>query len=93
MRDVTQTGRLLGYVQVQVGSKMFAVPVQAVKGLRGGRGQLSDKGGLREGGFFTEESGVLGILVDDDAPEKDVQAQIARGSVEAVRHLSRRHLN
>jgi hypothetical protein len=80
MRDVAQTARLLGYVQLQVGSKTFAVPVQAMKNAHGG-------------GFFTEDSGMFGILVDDGAPDRDVQAQIARGSAEAMRHLSRRYLN
>lgn len=86
MRDMTQTARLLGYVQVQVGSKVFALPVQAVHFEPGGETETA-------GGFFEEASGDLGIIVDSDATPSDVQAQIMRGSAEAVRHLSKRVLN
>ncbi len=86
MRDMTQTARLLGYVQVQVGSKVFALPVQSVHFEAGGETDSA-------GGFFEEASGDLGIIVDGDATPNDVQAQIVRASAEAVRHLSKRILN
>ena len=86
MRDITQTARLLGYVQVQVGSRVFSLPVQSVHFEPGGESSNA-------GGFFAEASGDLGIIVDGDQPANDVQAQIVRGSAEAVRHLSKRFLN
>ena len=56
--NLGQNARLLGYVQVQVGSQVFALPVQAVHFER-------DRSALGPaGGFFTEEGGQLGIIVD-----------------------------
>ena len=83
-----QNARLLGFVQVRVGAKVFALPVQAV---HFERDQVSD---APAGGFFAEGGGEqYGIIVDGDASESDVQAQIRRGSEEAVRHISQKLLN
>jgi hypothetical protein len=83
-----QNARLLGYVQVQVGSKVFALPVQGVHFER----DRTDT--APAGGFFADEGhNQYGILVDVDASEQDVQAQIQRGSEEAVRHISQKFLN
>jgi hypothetical protein len=82
-----QTGlnsRLLGYVQLRVGERLYALPVQGV--------HFDRDSGTRPGGFFDEE-GELGILVDVEASEVDVQAQIESASVEAVRHISKKFLN
>jgi len=49
-----QNARLLGFVQVQIGAKTFALPVQAVHFERDGEGQAP------AGGFFTEEAGQYG---------------------------------
>ncbi len=84
MRDMTQSPRLLGYVQLRVGEKVYALPVQAAKFDRDTDSQ--------PGGFFVED-GELGILVDGDASASEVQAQIAQASAEAVRHISRKFLN
>jgi hypothetical protein len=85
--NLGQNARLLGFVQVQVGSKTYALPVQAVHFERDGRSESP------AGGFFTEESGQYGIIVDDDASDSDVQAQIMKASAEAVRHISQKFLN
>ena len=85
--NIGQNTRLLGYVQVQVGTKVFALPVQAVHFERD-RTTMTPAGG-----FFTEESGQYGIIVDGDASESDVQAQIMKASAEAVRHISQKFLN
>ncbi len=78
------SGRLLGFVRVLVGGRVFDLPVQAVS---------FDKDGDRvAGGFFVHED-QLGILVDEAAPGPDVQAQIEKGTAEAVRHLSQKYLN
>jgi hypothetical protein len=84
-----QNSRLLGFVQVRVGSQVFALPVQAV---HFERDQASD---VPAGGFFADESAdtEYGIIVDGDASESDMQAQIRKGSEEAVRHISQRFLN
>ncbi len=81
----SQSGRFLGFVQLQVGSRFFALPVQAV------RLQRPD-GTTVPSGFVTEGS-QFGIVVDSEASEPDVQAQIRRASKDAVRHISRRFLN
>lgn len=78
------SGRLLGFVRVLVGGKFFELPVQAVS--------FEKDGEESAGGFFVSE-GQLGILVDDTAPAPVVQAQIERGTAEAVRHLSQKYLN
>jgi hypothetical protein len=87
MRDTAhQSARFLGYVQVQVGSRVFALPVQAAP--------LSHADGTKEpGGFFSEESGKFGILVDSEASDGDVQAQIQRASLDAAKHISQKYLN
>ena len=84
-----QNARLLGFVQVRVGSQLFALPVQSV---RFERDQLGES---PAGGFFADEEGAdkYGILVDGDASESDIQEQIKKGSEEAVRHISKRFLN
>lgn len=78
--------RLLGYVQLQVGSQVFALPVEAAPLKR-------DDGSIEGGGFFLEESGSYGILVDSDASPPDVQEQIQRASQDAVKHISQKFLN
>jgi hypothetical protein len=83
-----QNTRLLGYVQVRVGARIFAVPVQAVSFERD-----QPAAGLA-GGFFTEEAqGEYGIIVDGDASGTDLEEQIRKASVEAVRHISQKFLN
>jgi hypothetical protein len=81
-----QTAKFLGYVQLQVGSRVFALPVQAAP--------LQKADGTREpGGFFAEDSGKLGILVDSEASAGDMQAQIQRASIDAAKHISKKFLN
>ncbi len=79
-------GRLIGVVQVQVGAKVFALPVQAVKLDR-------DSGEQRPGGFFRDEAGHLGILVDEGTEGRELERQITAGMEDAVRHISKRFLN
>lgn len=81
----SQSGRFLGFVQLQVGSKFFALPVQAVR-LHRPDGTTAPSGFVTEGAQF-------GIVVDSEASDLDVQAQIRRASRDAVRHISRKFLN
>jgi hypothetical protein len=94
--NLGQSARLLGYVQVQVGSQVFALPVQAVHFERD-RNPIetasAEEVDSPAGGFFTEESGQFGIIVDGDASESDVHAQIMKASADAVRHISKKFLN
>ena len=87
MRDLGhQQARFLGYVQLQVGSQVFALPVQATP--------LKQADGTQApGGFFAEASGELGIIVDSEASASEVQDQIQRASMDAVRHISKKFLN
>jgi len=83
-----QNARLLGYVQVRVGSRLYALPVQAVHFER----DQATEGPA--GGFFTDDGmEQYGILVDGDASDSDVHTQISRASEEAVRHISKKFLN
>ncbi len=86
MKDIGQNARLIGFVQVHVGARVFALPVQAVRFDR-------DRSSIPPGGFFSDEAGQYGIIVDGDASPSDVQAQIAAASAEAVRHISQKFLN
>ena len=85
-KDQDFAGRFLGVVRVDVGGKSFTLAVQALHFGRDG-----DLGS--PGGFFADNTGRLGIFVDASASDEEVQGQIERGCVEAVRHLSRRLLN
>jgi hypothetical protein len=84
MRTVTTSTRLLGFVQLRVGERLYALPVQAV--------HFDRDSGTAPGGFF-DEKGELGILVDSKASEDDVQAQIASASADAVRYFSKKFLS
>jgi hypothetical protein len=86
MKTIGQAPRFLGYVQLQVGSQIYALPVQAVP-LKRADGTMSP------GGFFAEDSGQYGILVDSEASDRDVQDQIKQASVDAARHISKKFLN
>jgi hypothetical protein len=78
------SGRLLGFVRVVVGGHVCDLAVQAVS---------FDSDGERAAGGFFIHKGQLGIIVDDAASAAQVQAQIEKGTAEAVRHLSRKYLN
>jgi hypothetical protein len=86
MRELSQPPRLLGYVQLRVGTSTYALPVQSAR---------FDKDAVKPpGGFFVQsDDGQLGILVDSDASAEKMQQQIAEASAEAVRHISKRFLN
>jgi hypothetical protein len=87
MRDTNHTSRnprLLGYVQLRVGSRVMAVPVQAIK--------LDPDGGKRPGGFYVEGS-QIGIYVDEQAGEAAVAEQIEQASNDAAQHIARHYLN
>ena len=86
MRDTgPQAGRFLGFVQLQVGAKFFALPVQAIP--------LHRPDGTKVPSGFITEGSQFGIVVDIDASASDVQAQIRQASSDAVRHISRKFLN
>lgn len=78
------SGRLLGFVRVVVGGHICDLAVQAVS--------FDSDGERMAGGFFVHDD-QLGIIVDDAAPAAQVQAQIEKGTAEAVRHLSKKYLN
>ncbi|HLK37770.1 MAG TPA: hypothetical protein VKU41_13510 [Polyangiaceae bacterium] len=79
-------GKLLGYVHVQVGSRVYALPVEA-------RRLVSDDGIAQESGFIANGSKQLEIVVDSEAPEAVVRETIERASAQAVRHIARKVLN
>ncbi len=80
------SGRFLGNVHVQVGSRVFALPVEA-------RPLVGEDGATLEPGFFTNGGDRFGIVVDSEAPDSVVKQTIERGSAEAARHISRKLLN
>jgi hypothetical protein len=83
---VSQTGRLLGVVQVRVGGRLYAVPVQAMD-------FASDQSDAQERGGFFVQGDTMGILVDEAVSEQQQQSQVRAGCEEAVRHLSAKFLN
>jgi len=84
MREANVSSRLLGYVQLQVGGRLVAVPVQAVR--------LDADGGETPGGFYAEGT-QIGIYVDEKASQSDVADQIRRASDDAVQHIAKKILN
>ncbi|MFO0676461.1 MAG: hypothetical protein U0169_08005 [Polyangiaceae bacterium] len=86
MNALDRTTTLLGFVQIRVGAEVMTVPVQAVRFDR-------DHDAREAGGFFAGDAGQCGILVDEAASPRDIETQIARGSEEALRHISRHVLN
>ena len=80
------TGRVLGYVQVQVASRTYALRIEALPK----NGGDADR---RQPGFFTDENDGYGIFVDDDAPQSVVDQTIEKASLDATRHISRKVLN
>jgi len=75
---------LLGYVQFRLGEKVYAVPVQTVR--------FERDSSTAPGGFF-DEKGELGILVDSQASDVDVRAQIRSASGDAIRYVAKKFLN
>jgi hypothetical protein len=88
MRGVENSeGRFLGYVQVQVASRVYTLAVKAAPLAREGMS-------LRKAGFFIAEGTErFGILVDSDAPDTVQRETIEHASIDAARHLSRKFLN
>jgi hypothetical protein len=84
MRDTITSPRLLGYVQLRVGGRVVALPVQAMK--------LDPDGGNRPGGFYVEGT-ECGICIDADATPNEVVDQIREASDDAARHMNRKFTN
>lgn len=80
------TGRFLGYVHVQVASRVYALPVEA-------RALKLDDGSVLQPGFIAEAPDRLGIVVDSEATDDVVKQTIDRASEEAARHIGRTLLN
>jgi len=80
------SGRFLGYVQVQVASRVYVLPVEA-------RSLMLEDGSVLQPGFFEEGPGHFGIRVDSGAPDAVVRETIEHASQQAARHLSRKLLN
>jgi hypothetical protein len=80
-------GRILGYVELKVASRIYKLPVQAAP--------LTDgvEGPTPKAGFFYAGTEDFGILVDANAPDVEQRATIERASVEAERVISRKLLN
>jgi hypothetical protein len=79
-------GRVLGYVRVQVASRVYELPVRAATLAR-------PDGSTLQPGFVADDRDQYGIVVDRDASDADVQATIAKASADAERHISRKVLN
>jgi hypothetical protein len=81
--------RWVGVVQLRVGGRLYAVPVQATD--FASETSDSTETGSR-GGFFVHGD-QMGILVDASAGEEQFQKQVMEGCAQAVRHLSAKFLN
>jgi len=76
--------KLLGYVNVEIGSTHVRLPVHALE---------FESDGVSAPGGLIAEGDKMGILVDANATESERQAQVSRAAQEAVGLLSRRFLN
>jgi hypothetical protein len=91
MRVTSQPeSRFLGYVQVKVASRVYNLPVEAVRLAGANEGPAHRE---HQPGFFADGTDRFGIVVDMDAPDAEQQATIERASVDAARHISRKVLN
>jgi hypothetical protein len=79
-------GRLLGYVEVTVASRVYRLPVEAVPLVAGDDSTLKP-------GFFTQGGEAFGILVDSNATDGEQRDTIERASADAARFISRKFLN
>jgi hypothetical protein len=87
MRVTSQsTGEVLGYVEVNVASRVYKLPIQALP-------EPADAQPAMKPGLFPQPSGELAILVDRDAPRGVQQAIIEEAAAEAARLLGRKFLN
>jgi len=80
------SGRFVGYVHVQVASRVYVLPVEA-------RSLKLDDGSSLEPGFFAEGATGFSIVVDSEATEAVVNQTIDRASEVAARHIGRTLLN
>jgi hypothetical protein len=78
--------RLLGYVQVRVGSSLHVLPVESMP-------LVLDDGSTLAPGLFEKQPGSYGIRVDSQAPESVVRQTIENASAQAAQQLSRKLLN
>lgn len=79
-------GRLLGYVDIKVASRVYKLPIEAAPLEDGVESQAKL-------GFFSQGADAFGILVDSNAPDGEQRATIERASAEAERFISRKFLN
>ena len=79
-------GRLLGYVELKVASRVFKLPVESAPF------DPAEDGNVKPG-FFSQGIETLGILVDSNAPDAEQRATVERASVEATRFISQKLLN
>jgi hypothetical protein len=79
-------GRLLGYVELKVASRVFKLPVQSAP--------LDPKDdAAAKPGFFSQGIDSLGILVDSNVSDAEQRATVERASIEATRFISQKLLN
>ncbi len=87
MRELgKQTSRVVGVIQLRVGARVFALPVEEAT-------LTSADGSKKPGGFFFEGPHRFGILVDRDVSEAERNADIQRASVEAAAVIAKKFLN
>ena len=87
MRELgKQTSRVVGVIQLRVGARVFALPVEEAT-------LTSADGSKKPGGFFFEGPHRFGILVDRDLSEAERNADIQRASVEAAAVIAKKFLN
>jgi hypothetical protein len=87
MRELgKETSRLVGVIQLRVGARVFALPVEEAT-------LTSADGSKKPGGFFFEGPNRFGILVDRDVSEAERTADIQKASLEAASVIARKFLN
>jgi hypothetical protein len=87
MRELgNQPSRLVGVIQLRVGARVFALPVEEAT-------LTSADGTKKPGGFFFEGPHRFGILVDRDVTEAERSADIQKASLEAASVIAKKFLN
>jgi hypothetical protein len=79
-------GRLLGFVDIKVASRIYKLPIEAAP-------LQSGEDTVEKPGFLSRGSEAVGILVDSDAPDGEQRATVERAAIEAERFISQKFLN
>jgi hypothetical protein len=85
MQTLPET-KLVGYIELEVGSLEVQVPIRAAD-------SVADSEGIKPLASFVTEGDAYAIVVRGDSSSAAVEGAVRLAAQEAVRHLSRKLLN